>query len=1039
MSKRRNWYERLRQLASKGSVADWDGTLAGLHEARRQHQGQFFTPDAVAWFMWRAVGLDLVTRTYPKVTIFDSSFGSARLLQFADPHLHALAGIELDAELAARVQDAVRAAGFDYALVTGSLEDFRCAGKFDFALLNPPFSLHLDSPNLENFGCGTRGRYGEHSSAVSHKYALAQAVRWCDAGAAVVPRRFVAEAAEAWWFAERLRAVYHLPGGSFESEGAAVDVSVLVWGEYRRDEAETVPEIRVADLSAPVVSLLARPSSWRGRGDTKLRPVEREEGGPATTLPVTGDKRVRVVHNGRKVLLKFGCAVAEARVRNLVLREVVYPTRERGKRLAAGVKFSGQGQLDLESYLIQPDPEAAFGKFLASIRSLGFEPEVDPGLLGHLRRRARRHGVLTAPLRHVVHVNDGGFSRWLARQEEVKVVFKKRRPDWFAIEAGTRTKLTRRGSGWVATVQQHVVSLPEEDVVAYCQFPGHRPEPNEWKAVHAGLAESHPALYAERLALARRLGLDKWCSWDYQLSDLVEVSLKRGNVLVGWEMGLGKARLAVSLCLLGRGQANLIVVEAHLLAEMVREFEVLGLPAAAWQLIDKPAKLSQLRQVNLISYSRLKSVVAPKHSKRITYSHRLRRRVHTMICDEGHLLRNPQTDQVRAVRRVSPRVRYAMSGTPVANYPRDVLPVIQWVAGDGVAHQPFGDRHPYLTSGSLQTMEGARRGVDVFRDMFVVLEWVTNEFAEDLREGAKREVPKINDVAGYRRLVAPVLKRRVLEEPEVAAQVPIPRPTVVHTDVEWDREHLIYYVRTAREFIEWFKSLSDYEKRNLGLIGILAKLWAVHQACNYPQEGVGGQAPYRPLTSKQRTAVERVREWVAEGHKVIVLCHSPAVAELLAREIGRDGTRSVIFHGGVTMAKRIEALDAEFRFGDVPVLCATKGVLQTGYNIHQANRVLFYDRSWLPKVEQQAAARVLRPQQKREVLTEYLHLRGSIDTYQAQMVHCKATAARAGLDHGADNLDGEFVHIETILGRFIQEFEKTFGVSFDKLLEQARA
>ena len=136
----------------------------------------------------------------------------------------------------------------------------------------------------------------------------------------------------------------------------------------------------------------------------------------------------------------------------------------------------------------------------------------------------------------------------------------------------------------------------------------------------------------------------------------------------------------------------------------------------------------------------------------------------------------------------------------------------------------------------------------------------------------------------------------------------------------------------------------------------------------------------------------------------------------------------------MTIANRINALDAQFRFGKSPILLATKGVLQTGYNIYQADRVVFYDRSWTPKIEMQAAARVLRPQQKKPVEIEFLHLEGSIDSYQAQMVEFKAESMKAGLDFGDEDPSRDFVHIETILGRFVADFETTIGQQFDQLL-----
>ncbi len=77
------------------------------------------------------------------------------------------------------------------------------------------------------------------------------------------------------------------------------------------------------------------------------------------------------------------------------------------------------------------------------------------------------------------------------------------------------------------------------------------------------------------------------------------------------------------------------------------------------------------------------------------------------------------------------------------------------------------------------------RGVDRFRDDFVVLEWVTWQFAESLQEGAKREVPKIGNLHGYRAMLAPHIKRRLVAEPEVAKYIQIELPEFEVETVDW--------------------------------------------------------------------------------------------------------------------------------------------------------------------------------------------------------------------------------------------------------------
>lgn len=50
-----DWRHTLRSVASLGSRTRRPGSLAGLHAARREHLGQFFTPDPLAAWVWRMV------------------------------------------------------------------------------------------------------------------------------------------------------------------------------------------------------------------------------------------------------------------------------------------------------------------------------------------------------------------------------------------------------------------------------------------------------------------------------------------------------------------------------------------------------------------------------------------------------------------------------------------------------------------------------------------------------------------------------------------------------------------------------------------------------------------------------------------------------------------------------------------------------------------------------------------------------------------------------------------------------------------------
>ena len=209
---------------------------------------------------------------------------------------------------------------------------------------------------------------------------------------------------------------------------------------------------------------------------------------------------------------------------------------------------------------------------------------------------------------------------------------------------------------------------------------------------------------------------------------------------------------------------------------------------------------------------------------------------------------------------------------------------------------------------------------------------------------------------------------------------------------------------------------------------ILHKVGAVVQAANNTHTQSGPSQYRGGLTSKQRAVLNRVLEQVEQGHKVLLFAGSPTVLDRLHVELNERGVGSVRFHGGIPITQRVHDMNVRFRDGDVPVLLGSRRCLQQGYNLHQSDRVCFYDRSWLATEEEQSLARVLRPQQKAQVLAEFFHLEGSIDEYQAQMVAFKSCAMAAGLDYGDPAAcEGDFLHLETILARFLDDFGARYG------------
>lgn len=1034
-----DWYAPLRALKSRGSQTEVKGGLAGLHDARKEHLGQFFTTDAIAAFAFNLVKPEMdVAASHGIVSVLDTSVGSGRLLQFCDPAVHTVGGCDIDQEAIAQVQTVFEAAGFECKFAHSGMETINPSG-WSVALLNPPFSVHLESPLLQPFTCNSYGRFGPNTSAQSDYYAVAQALSAASVVVSVLPRTVATRIwddpslvdEKARGSTSRLTARFDLPANSFKEEGAVVDVSLLVFGAGSYVAHQRRHEV-VTDLRRDVEPVKHLHMQCGRRAKLGLMALEDAE--PSINLAVTGDKTVRVGHDGRKVQLGFRCGFTQARVMNAILGKRIYSTLEH--RLPKGFRFSGQGKLDLQVHLLQEDPMGSVQGLLEKVAAQDAEVQVDEGFWPYVTKLMRKHRLAAAPLAHTVWRPGGGASEKVTAKASKMVVLDK--ASWLSpvIMKGQVVHFDRVDGGrFRATVEDTVMELSFEELnSSFTEVTGIGEAC--WQTVHTGLLALEPEVAKGWRRRMTALGIDKWLSWSFQQDDLIELAMCPRGGVAAWDMGLGKSRLAVGLVLLLGVKHSLITTEAYLVPELVEKIAEIGLPASEWKVIKCENDLKDLRRINIISNERLRMNLPG--SRRLTYAHRLRRRVGLSISDEGEFLANPMSGQSRALWRVSAQKRYVLSGTPMANYPRDVLPILCYVAGDGTAAQPWGYYGPYLEQNHIKSVAYAERGIKKFIDEFVTLEWCTNEYAETLREGAKREVPKITNLAQYRAMLAPHIKRRVSDEPAVSEFVKIPKPRKLVQEIDFDEDHLAHYLTVADDFVNWM-GRDGSKQRNLMVI--LLRFNAVLRALNLPQSPAKHvRSVYSGLTSKQRFVIGRLKDLGEQQHKTICYAHSPETVELLAREMRRQhGMDPVVLHGGISPAKRHKLLNDRFKHGSAETVLATVGVTQAGLNVPQGDYVLFYDRDWTAKVENQSLARVLRPETDHEVTAEWVHIKGSADEYQSQVVAFKQDCYSAGLDWATPELDSaDFVHIDTILGSFVEDLAKLRGMKGYELRKQLR-
>ena len=1005
-----NWYASMRSFVSKGSRKRQIRHISDLAKARAAHQGQFFTPDAMVKWIWSYLNhLDFTS-------VFDNSIGSGRLVQYCIPGKHRIFGCDTDPVVLDQLRECLLKAGFQYTIKHDSMANI--SGKnIDVGIINPPYSIHLESPVMKKYPCTTYGKYGANTAAQSDYYAVYQALEACSVVVAILPLTVAETLAKPGTssLSERLRAFVTMPADAFAEEGANVRTAVLF---FSGEAKENVPVLRwelssfseqpkALDLS---LNPNLNPAYIRQNLAGKTRPIE-------ITLPVTGDSTVVVALDGRRIKLKFHCAFTQARVLNDLL---MYRVRSSESiRYTQDILYAGQGRLDLEAYLSCNDPVEAFQDLMERIQSVGGSVSIRPGVMETVRKKAKAVRRAKDPFSRVVWGLDSAQGQMMLT---AKADFLLNPKSWLSpiIEAGTQVPATmvdesKVGFEWKG--QQWEFRL--EDIQSGFDIPR---AATGWTQIAKGksaFSVQHATLLRKR---AERLGIPKWLSWDYQLDDCIEILMqpRQAGTMVGWEQACGKSRLAQGLAYLSMAKRVLIVVESRLIQEMVIQLKATGAAPESIHVIASAGDIDHLQHINLISYERLRLAIDPKRPK-VTFGKKLRRRFGLVIADEAEKLGNASTEQSKAIMSLSPKRRVLMSGTPIANYPRDMHGLMLFLGGDGTAIQPYGKRRMYMSESQLLSMQSVKKGIDQLVEDFVRLEWSTNQFTDTLEKGAKREIPLINDVDKFRQWLAPFIKRRLTSEPDVAKFIQLPPLHQSVKELDWHYPHLCYYVTVAEEFANWYKQERKSGK-GINLQLLLARITAVLQALNYPQ---GNPAYTGGLTSKQEYAIDRLEEIADEGKKALLFCNSPDVVSLLARELGSRGVSAIEFSGKHTIQKRNRDKDELFKKGKASHMLATYGTAKSGQNLPQADYVIFYDRTWSFRTQDQAIKRPRRVERKEPLFAEFYHLPGSLDEYQHQLISFKADAANAGLDWGTPQLDdSDFYHMDHMLNDFIEGLAK---------------
>jgi len=327
-----------------------------------------------------------------------------------------------------------------------------------------------------------------------------------------------------------------------------------------------------------------------------------------------------------------------------------------------------------------------------------------------------------------------------------------------------------------------------------------------------------------------------------------------------------------------------------------------------------------------------------------------------VILDEAQAIKNPGSASTKAVKRLQAPTRIALTGTPVENRPGDLWSLFDFL-------------NPGLLGGS-----GA--------------------FADVVKRCAKSN----EGFAPLRRLVKPYILRRMKTDKSIITDLPDKIETKAFCGLT-KRQATIY----AKLVDQLAKMLADKEmepiKRQGLVLGFLLKF---KQICNHPSHWNGDGAWNSEDSGKFTRLAEICSELAERRERALIFTQfaetCDPLARFLANVFGREG---LILHGGTSVKKRPELVEAFQQPGGPPFMVISVKAGGTGLNLTAASHVIHFDRWWNPAVENQATDRAFRIGQKKNVFVHKFVCQGTIEERIDSLIEEKMGLAHDLIGDGA--------------------------------------
>ncbi|MEK7339319.1 MAG: DEAD/DEAH box helicase, partial [Verrucomicrobiota bacterium] len=433
---------------------------------------------------------------------------------------------------------------------------------------------------------------------------------------------------------------------------------------------------------------------------------------------------------------------------------------------------------------------------------------------------------------------------------------------------------------------------------------------------------------------------------------LQNIEIGFGSILAD-DMGLGKTLQVIATILhlknkgfFNMGQRVLVVVPTGLLSNWQKEIKIFAPDLNLWVYHGQNRELTHEYDVLITSYG-----LARRDKKELGKMKWL-----LLIIDEAQNIKNPHTEQTKAVKSIEAQHKIAMSGTPVENRMLEY-----WSIFD------FTNKH-YLGTPKQ------------FKDRYALP--IEKERDKDC-------------LTRFKKITNPFILRRLKNDKSIIADLPDKIENNRYCSLSTEQTSL--YQEVVDMSVRKIEESEGIERKGL----VLKLINSLKQICNHPSQFSKNKRADIEQSGKMELLREILLEIDNTGEKSLIFTQYTEMGKIIANLMGEILKIQIPFlHGGLSPKARDEMVHDFQNSSNVRALIISLKAGGTGLNLTAASHVIHYDLWWNPAVEAQATDRAYRIGQKRNVIVHRLLTTGTFEELIDEMIKSKKELANLAIDSG---------------------------------------